>query len=302
MEDDVLRGLRILKWIAVVVPQLVFATNAPGQAWVQKEDGYFFKLAASYLATDEMFNFQGNRTPLFAEDSAKSDGTYKEFAITAYLEYGINERLTFVGNLPFKIVSNQFIENLPPLDPREVTLSNGGVSDLTVSLRTQMLEKPALSLQGGVKIPLGYEQNPDNAGPRLGTGKVDAEVNLFGGVSFWPVPAYASGGIGYRWRGGAEFHNEYLFNIETGYMLRRLFMKVRFEGTKNVEDLARTQPDASASERQDNIGDQDLYKLLPTGTYRFTAGFSVTVEAYFSFAGKNTVDGTTWSFGLEWSL
>lgn len=301
MEDDVLRGLKILKWIAVVVPQLIFATSATGQAWVQKEDGYFFKLAASYLSTDDVFDFQGNRTPLFADDSTKTDGIYNEFTITAYLEYGINDRLTFVGNLPFKIVSNQFVESLPPLDPRDVTLSNGGVSDLTVSLRTQMIEKPALSLQGGVKLPLGYEQNPDNAGPRLGTGKVDAELNLFGGVSLWPVPAYASGGIGYRWRAGLEFHNEYLFNIETGYTLRRLFMKVRFEGTKNVEDLADIPPDASTAERQDNIGDQDIYKFLPTVTYRLTPGFSVTLEAFYTFAGKNTVYGTTWSFGLEWN-
>ncbi|MCZ6767275.1 MAG: hypothetical protein O7D32_10135 [bacterium] len=296
-----MRGLRILKWIAVVVPQFVFATSAPGQAWVQKEDGYFFKLAASYLSTDEMFDFQGNRTPVFASDSTKSDGTYREFAITAYLEYGINERLTFVGNLPFKIVSNQFIESLPPIDPRKVTLTNGGVSDLTTSLRAQMLEKPALSLQGGIKIPLGYEQNPDNAGPRLGTGKVDAELGLIGGVSFWPVPAYASGGIGYRWRGGAEFHNEYLFNLETGYTLRRLFMKIRFEGTKNVEDLTQVPSNATTAERQDNIGDQDVYKLLPALTYHFTPGFSATAEAYYSFAGKNTVYGTTWALGLEWN-
>jgi len=296
-----LRGQKVLKWIALIGPQLILATSVSAQAWVQKEDGYFFKLAASYLTTEEMFDFQGNRTSLFADDSTKSNGTYNEFAITAYLEYGINDYLTFVGNLPFKIVANTFTEDLPPLDPREVTLANGGMSDLTVSLRMQAVKKPALAIQGGVKIPLGYEQNPDNNGPRLGTGKADAELSVLGGVSLWPVPAYISGGLGYRWRGGQEFHNEFVFNVETGYTLRRLFMKVRLEGTNNVEDLSQIPANATATERQDNIGDQDIYKFLPTVTYHFTPGFSATAEAYQTFAGKNTVYGTTWAVALEWN-
>lgn len=63
-----------------------------------------------------------------------------------------------------------------------------GFADLTVSGRYALLDAPfVVSLQGGVKQPLGYEEQPDNDGAPLGTGDGDFEAHLLVGKSLFPL-------------------------------------------------------------------------------------------------------------------
>ena len=85
-----------------------------------------------------------------------------------------------------------------------------GFADLTVSGRYALLDASfVVSLQGGVKLPLGYQEQPDNDGAPLGTGDVDFEGHLLVGKSLFPIPAYLTGSIGYRCRTG-ELHDQVL--------------------------------------------------------------------------------------------
>jgi hypothetical protein len=312
MKEEMVQGCRILVVIAIAatVSGGTLTEDASAQAWVQPKDGYYFKLSASYFYTDEQYNYQGDLEPIAKEDPRFSDEAFRDISFTAYLEYGLTDRYTLVSSLPFKISTTKNTEvPLAPGDtPRTVTLTNGGLADLWFSIRTRLLQTPtAISLQTGIKMPLGYEPIPDNAGPALGTGEVDAEIDLLFGQSFYPSPAY-SAGIGYRVRGGDDFDNEVLYNIEGGYTAGRFFFKVRFDGLQNVgaiPDLAGTPimtPDPGGggilSVDQPNARNQDIFQFSPVVAYNATPNFAVVAEAYHVLGGNNALAGTTWVFGM----
>ena len=289
------------KWILILgalVLLVLPSREAFGQAWVRDGGGYFFKLAGSYLFATEEYNYQGDLQPIFGDFIARNDAWFRDVSITSYLEYGITNDVTFVFNLPFKILTTREIESLGiGLPQREIIRENAGLGDLTTSLRYPLLRRNSFvtSVQAGVKIPMGYEKTPDNGGAPLGTGEVDVEGHLFAGISLWPVPGYLSGGIGYRVRGG-PLHDEIPFYGEGGYTIKeRVFMKVRLEGLKNTV----APPDLGTADNNVIVGDQDWLKLMPTASVRVLKGTWVTLEAFHVLAGKNTVAGTTWQAAVE---
>jgi hypothetical protein len=282
---------------------LLLPAGASGQAWVQEKDGYYFKASGTYLYTTEQFDYQGNRQPIFSEDSTRTDASFREVTISTYLEYGLSDRFTLVATLPFKILTARDTQVIPGEPVRDVSPTNGGLADLWLSLRTPIAQGGfAASVQAGVKLPLGYEKDPDNQGPPLGTGEVDAEAHLLVGQSLWPIPAYLGASGGYRVRGGA-FHDEILFSAEGGYTAGDFFVKIRFDGLVNVEEPPNLElvNMIVANGGSAVVGDQDIFKLSPTVEYRVNEGFAIGADAFHTFAGKNTVTGTTWSLALVWS-
>lgn len=297
-----MRGHRIAVLMAVVVSLSAAVTEAWAQAWVRPKDGYYFKVAGSYLYTKEEYNYRGDRQEIFAGDPTRSNTAFRDVSLSAYLEYGVADRLTLVATLPFKILTSKATTTFPGEPVRDESLTNGGLADLLLSIRTPLHQGGlAASLQGGVKLPLGYEQDPDNNGPPLGTGELDAEMHLLLGQSLYPIPAYVGAGAGYRVRGG-PLHDEILYSAEAGYTAGRFFLKLRFDGLQNVEEP----PDLSGGGMVGTangviVGDQDIFKLSPTIEYRFDDRSAITAEAFHTVAGKNTVAGTTFSLGLVYT-
>ena len=298
--------LRLLIVVAVISVPVFNAAEVACQAWVQPVDGYFVKLSADYLSTSEQYNVRGDLEPIAANDPLFLRETYRDLSFTAYAEYGLTDRYTLVTRLPFKISSTENIQAplVPGDTPKEVTLTNGGLGDFWLWMRAPFMQTPtAVSIQAGIKVPLGYEEIPDNGGPALGTGKIDAEVSLMVGQSFHPFPAYISGGVGYRRRGGADFDDEVIYNIEGGYTTGPLFMKVRVEGLQNVGSIpdlsAQTPlPGGGTSSSDANARNQDRFQISPVIAYNLTRTFGLTAEAYHVIGGKNTIAGTTWVLGV----
>ena len=169
-------------------------------------------------------------------------------------------------------------------------------------------------MQAGIKVPLGYEQNPDNGGPPLGTGEADAEVQLLYGQSLWPIPAYVSAGAGYRFRGGSGardlatvgaiggLNDEIFYHVEAGYTAGQVFLKLRLDALLNTEDPPDLSPEAqmtaSGSPIEVVAGDQDIIKLTPGVTYTVGGNVALNVELFHTLSGKNTVTGTAISLGV----
>ncbi len=275
-----------------------FAAPALAQAWLQETGSYYFKVSASYLSADEEFNFEGDRKPVLNEDGSKMNTSFRDISLTAYLEYGWKDYLTLVASVPYKIVTTMETR----ASGFRIEPTNGGLGDFLIALRAPLLRKPfVLSVQGGLKLPLGYEQDPDNDGAPLGTGEVDAEFQLLYGQSLWPIPAYISAGFGYRIRGGSGtrdlatvgaiggLNDEIFYNVEAGYTLGRVFVKLRFDALQSTEDP----PDLSGGGSRLEVvaGDQDVYKLTPELDYNFNENFAISTELFHIFAGANTVAG-----------
>lgn len=290
---------------AILIATALCALVTPpvrGQAWVKAAGEYYFKVSGSYFETDESYDSAGDKRPISFGLDDRRDTTFRDVTFEAYAEYGLTDYFTLVANLPFKIVTTDEIRSAGgAFEDQRVELTNGGLSDLTLLLRTPLLRRPlALAVQAGVKIPLGYEQEPDNGGPQLGTGEFDGEFHATAGFSLYPIPAYLSGGGGYRLRGGEVFDDQVLYNIEGGYMWGRLFVKVRLDGVLNNGDIHDPTPpmmtpdDAEPFGGNDpNASNHDVLKLIPVVSYAFSPTFALGGELYHVLAGKNITAGTT---------
>jgi hypothetical protein len=305
--------------VAAALLLALLAGDVCSQAWLQPKGGYYFKVSGSYLDTDTEFNFTGDRQDVFADDESLSETSFSEFSLTTYFEYGLLDHLTLVASLPIKRITSEETSSLGPLLPdARVERTSAGPSDLVVSARVPSPlrylsplwylfgDRAAFALQGGVKIPLGYDENPEKNDlplPPLGTGKVDFEIHETAGLSLYPLPAYLSAGIGFRVRGG-ELNDEWIFNAEAGYTAGPVFLKLRFDGLQNtipppnLSGSTFTSFSAGTTVGDIVAGDQDVLKLNPAVAYYVTERFAVNAEVFHVLEGKNTVAGTSFVLGL----
>ncbi|MDH3214692.1 MAG: hypothetical protein OEN01_00195 [Candidatus Krumholzibacteria bacterium] len=290
-----MRRVRILAVIIGLSLSPVLAGDTAAQAWTQARGDYYGKFFTSYLFATEELDFQGDRQEIFASRLSVTGAWFRDVSYTGYVEYGLTDRYTIVATAPLKILTTRETQIIGPgLPPVRVTRTLGGVADLWTSLRGQILLEPiALSAQAGVKIPLGYEENPVENGqplPPLGTAHVDGEIHVYVGKSLYPLTGYISAGIGYRLRGG-RLNDEVVYNVESGYTLGPVFLKLRLDGVENTKNP----PDLSSPTNNAIVGDQDWLKLNPVSSYSLTERFSIGFELFHVLVGKNTLAQTTYA-------
>ncbi len=282
------------------------AGPAVGGAWTQREGGYYLKIDGSFLTTGKELDFRGNRLDIFQERISFDDATFSDGGVSGYGEYGVTRKLTILGRLPFRRLSSErkvlggayFDEKIE----REIT---SGFGDLDIGARYGLGFSPlTVSVQGGMKFPLGYDATPDDGGPPLGTGEVDSDIRILAGRGFSSWPVYLSGGIGYRLRGGS-YHDEWLYEGEIGLSSGRWLVKIGLAGVENREapqDLVgapiTTPLPGGGGSFVVLTGDQNYTKLNPSVSYAIGPGRWFTVELFDVVAGKNTIDGTTVSAGF----
>jgi len=298
---------KLLLTLSIVCGCFIFNELAIAGAWPRKKGGIFFKLSSSYLFTTQEFNHNGDKLDIFQERIIYEDTSFRDFGVTGYLEYGLFEKLTLISNLPFKILTSKRTELIGGgALLRIATLHTLGFSDWSVQGRYSLLNgEVALSPQGGFKLPLGYEAQPEDDGAPLGSGRIDMELNLLLGKSFYPLPAYFTGGIGYNIRTG-PLNDQILFTTEFGYTFGRFLVKTTVDGLISTvappdivgQPVVSPLPGGGGALPNIIVGDQDLFKVSPSVIYDFAKNFSVQGEILHIFAGKNTVAGTIYSLGL----
>jgi hypothetical protein len=297
--------------ITVLFITIAITSNVFAGAWTQKKGNHYLRLYANYFTSNKRFNFKGEEVGILSEQFAYQGGSFRDVNLTIYYEYGLFDRLTVIGNLPYKSYTSTSTVSTS-YTSGDVEATTSGFADLKLSARVGIIENPVVfSLQGGVKIPLGYEQNPQDGGPRLGTGYIDYEGQLLLGASLYPIPSYITGGFGYRRRGG-NLHDEWLFNIEMGYTFGKFLFKTYFEMIRNTIDPPDVYGQPIVTPLPGGGGvlpdvflygvqDEDVTKILPSIIYTVTEGIAIQAEINHILSGKNTLSGTTYSFGLIFS-
>lgn len=301
-----LRHINILWHIITCI--FLFNSTVFAGAWVQKKRSYYFKVAGSYVSTGEEFDHEGNRKDILADFSVFEDAEYREVAIFTYLEYGLLDRLTLVGNLPFKFAttSRTEISNYFENGMRDVSHTTTGFSDLYVGGRVGLLTLPlVVSVQSGIKVPLGYAASSEIEGPALGNHEVEYEVQLLAGQSLHPLPAYLTGGLGYRIR-SSPLHDEVFFDIEAGYSAAKVLLKFAVSGVNNTttpidiygQPITLPLPEGGGAVPDRLFGDQNFLKLNAGLTYQLRQNIGLDAQIFHLASGENIVTGTTVQFGL----
>jgi hypothetical protein len=303
------RNQKMKKSIIISIILAVFgAGHVFSSAWVKPRGGYYFKLSANYMLTNQEFNHKGEKISYLGNDLVFSDTRFRDINIYLYYEYGITNRITIWGDLVYKSYTSTRTISTVYATTEEIATTTGFADMRLLAVYGIMLEPVALSFALGPKIPMGYSQEPENDGPKLGTGYVDLESYLSVGTSLYPVPAYVSSSIGYRVRGG-QFNDEMYLSVEAGYTIGSFFFKAFAEfirSTVTPPDLyggtiISPLPGGGGTLPTIYAGDQDISKILPSVTYYFNSGFGIQAEINHVFAGKNTLAGTTYSLGIVFS-
>lgn len=183
-------------------------------AWSQQKGHSYTKMTFIYSDASGVY---GSTSP----------AEFTDYAVYFYGEYGFFNQATIILNTPlFKQSQNEanFVRG-------QTTGYLAG--DLELQAKYQFLSKPVVaSVLGGAKIPVAYDI-VDN--PPLGNGETDFDAKLLLGASFYPLPAYATGDIGYRFRGG-QFVDELHYNLEAGYtVFNKFLLKFMFNGIRHIQ-------------------------------------------------------------------
>lgn len=260
--------------------------------WTRPRGGHYTKLAVSYLYTDTEFDHDGDEVPLLTANPLVRSAAYREVAISAYVEYGINDRWTLVGALPFKILTSRRTEITELADlVREVDVTNAGLSDLSLGVRRALVtgSRPvAVEVVG--QAPLGYDADPGNSGPALGSGHAEAAVSLAAGLS--ARGAYATVSGTYRVRGG-PLADEMGFALQAGGSSGRLSAQALLEGRYATVDPGPLDVSSTVA-----VANKDVTKVIASLGWQLAPGAAVVAEAYHVLRGRNAATGTTGAVAL----
>ena len=285
----------------------LLAGRCSAGAWLQEQRSYFLKVGSSYLSTTEEFNHLGDRLQILEEQTAFEEASFRDANLNLYLEYGLTENATIVATLPFKgLRSERDVLFGGGIETNREIVNTVGFGDITLSVRRKLLPDPlALSIQTGVKVPLGYDQRPANDGPPLGSARFDGEIHLLAGRSLWPLPGYVSGSLGFRRRGG-RLNDELVYGIEAGYNVGPVLTRIALDGVRNRstppdiagQTVVTPLPGGGGVLPDLVVGDQHFTKLSPGVIYSLSPGMAIQAELFRVLAGTNTLSGTVFSLGL----
>jgi hypothetical protein len=297
---------------SVAALALLVPGTASGQAWTQPAGHAYLKVSSQQTAANEQFRQDGSLAPY--APGVESNG-FEDSSRYLYAEYGLRDGLTVIALLPWKRITvssphPQAASGLPGTD-RPITASASGFERLKVALRMDVSERIGLRADGrhrsalnvSAHLPLGYDRD---AMPGLGPGQVDLDAMLFFGTSFWPVPAYAQLGAGFRVRTGLfglsrgdspepDYGNEWLVHAEAGLNLGK---QVLLQGL--VLGAISNESPQVAFDPQNPIPTHQRYLKTGLGaTFSPIPLLGLSFQIFSTASGANTVRSTDIFFGLE---
>ncbi len=295
VKPSYLHEIRANFWaVALGAGIIVLAAADDGAAgpWTRARGGHYTKLALSYLYTETEFDHRGDEVPVLTSNPLVQSAAYREVGLSAYVEYGLTDRTSLVGSLPFKILTSRRTEISSLADLiRDVDVTNAGLGDLSIGARRGLVAgRRPVAVELLAKLPLGYEVNPDNSGPALGSGEPDLTASAMAGLTL--RGAYLTATAAYRIRGG-PLANDAGFAAQIGGSHRGVSGQVLLEGwysTRSPEPLGVSSTMA--------VPNQDLLKLIASLGFRTAPGAEIVVEAYHALQGKNAAAGTTAALAL----
>ncbi len=282
----------------------------------------YVKTSYGAVTAGEQFTFDGRETEFV--DGLEGD-TFRDRSLYVYTEVGLTNQLTLTATLPYK---RTFIED-QAFDYRTFAFGTAALG-----LRVGLL--PLLGLEGGanalaanvgVNLPTGYTRNFT---PSVGSGQTDVQLTLNYGRSFWPLPAYAQVGGGYRLRTNhfgfsqatacqpgqdidciedaqPDFDNELLYAFEVGLtpLEGGVLLQLKGNGQASVNE-----PTVGFTARNPIPTSQRFFKLgggLALYPFRLAgvnnlAALGLSVEYYRTIDGRNTLNSRDLFVGIEYRM
>lgn len=279
------RSVASLVACVTVILCLIFSAQAFAGAWTKKEGGTYNKASMNFFSSDEFFDDDGDRVD--------SDAEFTDLNITYYLEYGVNNNLTFFASVPYKSIESEPDGGPTSKGPPSLSIRTEDFGDIDLGLKYKFYdgEKGVFSVQGLVKVPEAYDE--DEPLP-VGNGQYDVEVRFLYGKSLYPRPMYYGLELGFRNR-NEEPSDEYKYLVEFGYNpTKKVSLRTKLDGTLSAEN-ADFVVDPST-------GNPTLAPEFDVVKLELTLGYSLTKQQTFEFSWTPVVSGKNTGFGQTFSI
>jgi protein XagA len=259
---------------------MAFATACFAGAWTPKQHAFYDKLAFNYYSSGKNFDSTGYRV------GTANNGTFTDYNISNYFEYGLLDNLTLINSLTYKWLVND----------SDLSRSKGyGIGDIDLGLRYKLLDHEKIGIVSSqllFKIPGPYDRKDPLP---LGNGQLDTEIKLLYGRSLYPwIPGYGNVELGYRWRYDGP-SDEVRYLVEFGVdITRSLFTRAKLDGILSVNNGKKI--DGSGNPTTTN--NFDLGKLDLTLGYKITPAWGVEASYVPAIYGQNTAAGATYTLGI----
>ncbi len=200
----------------VVLTGLLLLLSAPlcDAGWTRKKGEGFFKLGLQMIRAKNFYEPNGNRTPITP---------LGDYTASLYAEYGIERWFTVTGYIPF--YHSATLDRVVGRPSGTEYFSGdraSGFADPDIGVRIALVQNSPTVLSAGISfgIPVGDFRQPN--GLLSGDGEFNQRVTAEVGHSFYPLPMYAAGRIGFnnRTRG---FSDEFLYSLQVGYTFEKVF-------------------------------------------------------------------------------
>jgi len=250
-------------------------TQALAGAWTAKKGAVYSKAAINYFATSSRFG----------DDNLNGFERFRDVNASFYLEYGIEDNLTFFAATAVKDLRNT---------ANGASTDNFGVGDVDLGLRYNITNEPVVfSVQGLFKAPFLYDEDADLP---LGNGQIDVEGRALIGKSLGAL-GYFGLEAGYRFRADAPV-DEFRYLVEYGFDLSDAsYFRTKLDGTiglGNADEII----DVANSANPSLPLAFDLGKLEYTLGYKVNKKFAVEVTGTSNIYGENTLAGTAVQFAI----
>jgi hypothetical protein len=283
-------------------------TSASAQAWALPEGVGSVSIAYHHVYVKDHFFSSGDRHDV---------GHIRTHVMTADIEYGITDRVSLKGTLPFvsaKYVGSfphRHIANEPPADFEQLDGHgyHSGLQDLRVEARYGAVEFPvALAPFVALSVPLqNYEVFAHSA---IGLHMTELQVGTYAGGLIGPLSIHGRVTFGFYERVSGIRRNRSTFDTEFGFSPGRRLRLFAFQTSQISHggvEIPFGDPTTALEEwwpHHDQVNRANFMNLGGGASIGLSDSVSMQASILASVAGRNThaarygvTLATTWAFG-----
>jgi len=248
-----------------------------------KKGNLYERISFNYYFTNKDYNLNGD-----VVDFA-NNGSFSDYNINNYLEYGLNDNLT--------IINSFYLKRLRKND-YTIEQKTYGIGDIDIGAKMQIMKLAGGVLSGQMltKIPWAYEK--DNKLP-LGNGQFDFEIRLLYGHTLYPIiSGYCNFEAGYRWR-LEEPSDEIRYLIEIGLdITKEIYGRVKLDGVLSADNGK----DIYLNGNPTATNNYDIGKIDAVIGYKINKSWGLEAGYIPSIYGKNIAKGSTYTLAITYQM
>ncbi len=278
---------------------LIISTSSfAGGGWTKKKGKSYIKVAGWWIESKDFFSGNGG--------DSTSPVTNGLFNINVYAEYGITDKLTAIGYIPF--FTRSYRNDLRSIRPNGEEIDNVPGDDLNtfgdseVGVKYSILQKGKFALAGSIILGLPFGDDGSNNSPDNNLATGDGEFNQLLradlGISLYnsdTTSLYGNVYIGYNNR-TEDFSDEYRAGVElgAGFLKNKLWLVGKVDIIESTENGDKP-ISGGASVFANN---SEVVNLTAETAIYFTKKIGLNASASFPVSGQFVYNAPAYSAGL----